>query len=156
MVLGVIGVLRGDFIGGMWQFLIGLFLRAAASSGYQQTMAQRLLAGVSVAQMMTPDPSRCRPTYRSTGLLRITFTAITTENFPSRATVNCWAGLAPGGSPGSIEADGHTSVGDIAQGCTPEDIIAPETGALEAIAQMAASPSPCENGLIFWCCRIPP
>ncbi len=49
IVLGVFAVLRGDFVGGMWQFLIGMFLRATASAGYQQTMAQRLLANVSVA-----------------------------------------------------------------------------------------------------------
>ena len=54
MVLSVTGVLRGDFVDGMWQFLIGLFLRAAASSGHQQTMAQRLLAGVSVARQFQP------------------------------------------------------------------------------------------------------
>ena len=39
IVLGVIGVLRGDFIGGMWRFLIGMFLRGAAEASYQQTMA---------------------------------------------------------------------------------------------------------------------
>ena len=43
IVLGVFEVLRDDFVWGMWQFLIGLFLRGAASSGYRQTMAQRLL-----------------------------------------------------------------------------------------------------------------
>ena len=61
IVLGVIGVLRGDFIGGMWRILIGLFLRGATGASYQQTMAQRLLAGVSVAQVMTPSPIAVPP-----------------------------------------------------------------------------------------------
>jgi Zn-dependent protease len=56
IVLGLIGVLQGDFIGGMWRFLIGMFLRGAAASSYGETLARRLLGGVTVARVMNPDP----------------------------------------------------------------------------------------------------
>jgi Zn-dependent protease len=56
IVLGVLEIMRGDFVGGIWRCLIGLFLRAAASASYQQTIAQRLLGDVSVAQVMTSNP----------------------------------------------------------------------------------------------------
>ena len=35
IVLGAVTVARGDFIGGMWWFLIGLFLRNAAAMSYR-------------------------------------------------------------------------------------------------------------------------
>ena len=43
IVLGLIEVLRGDFVGGIWLSLMGLFLRGAASATYEQTLARQIL-----------------------------------------------------------------------------------------------------------------
>jgi len=56
IVFGLIGVLQGDFIGGMWRFLIGMFLRGAASASYSETLARRLLTDIPVARLMNRDP----------------------------------------------------------------------------------------------------
>ncbi|MEX0760753.1 MAG: CBS domain-containing protein, partial [Tistlia sp.] len=56
IALGLASVLTGNFIGGLWWFLIGLFLRQAASSARLQLESTRLLAGVRVRRFMTPDP----------------------------------------------------------------------------------------------------
>ena len=56
IVLGLIGVLQGDFIGGMWRFLIGMFLRGAAAASYGETQARRLLGSVTVARVMNTNP----------------------------------------------------------------------------------------------------
>jgi Zn-dependent protease len=56
IVLGLIGVLQGDFVGGMWRFLIGMFLRGAASSSYSETLARKLLAELPIARVMNPHP----------------------------------------------------------------------------------------------------
>lgn len=56
MVLGGFHVITGNFIGGMWWFLIGLFVRGAAGSSYQQSVAKDLLAGVKIAHVMTRNP----------------------------------------------------------------------------------------------------
>ncbi|MBL26192.1 MAG: site-2 protease family protein [Rhodospirillaceae bacterium] len=56
ILLGVISVLEGNFVGGMWWFLIGLFIRGAASSSYQQTVVRRTLQGVTIAQVMNDRP----------------------------------------------------------------------------------------------------
>ena len=56
IVLGVVDILSGNFVSGMWRFLIGMFLRGAAEASYRQTVAERSFGGVSVAQVMTPDP----------------------------------------------------------------------------------------------------
>jgi Zn-dependent protease/CBS domain-containing protein len=54
--LGVISILFGSFIGGMWWFLIGLFLRNAAKSSYAQMEIRDALRGESVGRFMSRDP----------------------------------------------------------------------------------------------------
>jgi Zn-dependent protease/CBS domain-containing protein len=55
MALGVLSVVTGNFIGGMWWFLIGLFVRGAAASSYQQMLSRSLFAGEPVRRFMTHD-----------------------------------------------------------------------------------------------------
>jgi CBS domain-containing protein len=56
IVLGLIGVMQGDFVGGIWRFLIGMFLRGAASASLSDTMARKLLTAIPVARVMNPEP----------------------------------------------------------------------------------------------------
>lgn len=61
IALGVLNVLTGNFVGGMWWFLIGLFLRAAAAGSYYQLITRRALEGERVRRFMTPDPITVAP-----------------------------------------------------------------------------------------------
>jgi Zn-dependent protease/CBS domain-containing protein len=56
IVLGVYRVLIGDFVGGMWWFLIGLFVRFAAQMSYQQVLVRETLRGIPVRRIMTATP----------------------------------------------------------------------------------------------------
>ncbi|WP_043739369.1 site-2 protease family protein [Thioalkalivibrio nitratireducens] len=56
VALGIASFVAGNFIGGMWWFLIGLFVHAAAGAGYRQLLMQQALAGRSVRRFMTTDP----------------------------------------------------------------------------------------------------
>lgn len=51
----------GDFVGGMWWFLIGLFVRAAAQASYQQVLIREGLRGVPVRRLMTANPTTVPP-----------------------------------------------------------------------------------------------
>ena len=59
-VLAFLGVaeflLTRDFVGGLWLVLLGWFLTSAASAEQSAATARALLAGVRVADVMTPDP----------------------------------------------------------------------------------------------------
>jgi Zn-dependent protease len=126
IVLGVLEVLRGDFVGGMWQFLIGMFLRTAASAGYQQTMAQRLLADVSVAQVMTPQPIAVPPDLPVARFIEDYLYRYHHREFP----VACDGVLLGRIGTRQVAALGrdlwpYTAVSAAALGCTAEDTIAP-------------------------------
>jgi Zn-dependent protease len=61
MILGAVIFFQGDFIAGMWWFLIGLFLRSAAVTAYRQVLVRELLQGEPISRMMTTDPVTVTP-----------------------------------------------------------------------------------------------
>jgi len=140
IVLGVFAILRGDFVGGMWQFLIGMFVRMAASAGYQQTMAQRLLAGVSVAQVMTPNPISVPPDLPITRFIEEYVYRYHHREFPV-ARNGLLLGRIGTREIGTVDRSlwSQTAVGAVTVACTAADIIAAEAGMLEAINQMSSS-----------------
>lgn len=56
VALGIANILAGNIIGGMWWFLIGLFVNAAAGLSYQQLLTRLALQGRKVRRFMTADP----------------------------------------------------------------------------------------------------
>lgn len=55
MLLGIFNVLTGNIVGGLWSFLIGMFVRAAAAGHYQQLVAREILGGIPITSVMTRD-----------------------------------------------------------------------------------------------------
>lgn len=59
--LGVLQMIQGAFIGGLWLVFIGWFLRNAAVASYSQHLVQQRLEHVSAGEAMTPDPETVPP-----------------------------------------------------------------------------------------------
>jgi Zn-dependent protease len=55
MGLGVLRGLTGEFLGGLWFVLIGLFLRQAAEGSYQHLVLRRTLGPLAARDVMTRD-----------------------------------------------------------------------------------------------------
>jgi len=53
--LGVLRVFAGEFLGGLWLVLIGLFLRQAAEGSYQQLVMRNVLGPLAVRDVMSRD-----------------------------------------------------------------------------------------------------
>ena len=56
MMLGVVSIATGNFIGGLWWILIGLFVQSAATAHYVQLQVREVLEGEKVSRFMTSDP----------------------------------------------------------------------------------------------------
>jgi len=54
IALGVFQFIAGNFIGGMWWFLLGMFLRSAAAMSYQQVLIRRVLEGEPIRRFVQP------------------------------------------------------------------------------------------------------
>lgn len=61
MGLGVFSILGGNFVGGIWYFLIGMFLREAAQMSYNQVLIRKTLEGERVKRFMNPNPISVSP-----------------------------------------------------------------------------------------------
>lgn len=56
MMLGVVSMATGNFVGGLWWILIGLFVQTAARAHYVQLQVRLTLEGEKVSRFMTADP----------------------------------------------------------------------------------------------------
>lgn len=56
VVLGVLRVVGGDMLGGLWSVLIGMFLQGAAESSRKSALVRDALGGVPIERFMTRDP----------------------------------------------------------------------------------------------------
>lgn len=56
IIMGIFYIVRGNFVGGLWWFLIGLFVRAAAQSSYRQVLARNLFHTKKVKDLMITNP----------------------------------------------------------------------------------------------------
>ena len=61
MAFGILSAATGNFVGGVWWFLIGLFLRGSAAASYHQVAVRCALEGKPVSRFMTPDPVTVSP-----------------------------------------------------------------------------------------------
>jgi Zn-dependent protease/CBS domain-containing protein len=135
--LGILSMLRGNLIGGIWWFLIGLFLRGAAQMSYQQLMVRRALEGEHISRFMTRNPVTVPPTITVAELV---------ENYLLHHHYKMFPVVDDGRIIGCVttrdvkaipkEKWGAKSVGEIAEGCPPEIFITPETDAVKALAIM--------------------
>jgi len=55
IVFGIFSLFRGNFIGGIWWVLIGLFLRSASQGSYRKLLATETLRGEPVKRFMSTE-----------------------------------------------------------------------------------------------------
>jgi len=61
IALGVVSLIGGAAIGGIWYILLGLFLRAAAQQSYRHTVLKEALQGVSIRRFVNDRPVTVAP-----------------------------------------------------------------------------------------------
>lgn len=140
IVLGVVSVVNGNLIGGLWWFLIGLFLRGAASASYGSTLAREALRGVPVRRVMKEDPVVVSPSMPVVALVEDFFYRHYYKMFP----VVDGARLVGLITTGEVKAlpreqwEGRT-VADIMRPVGPETAVAPAEDAIAVLSKMNRS-----------------
>jgi Zn-dependent protease/predicted transcriptional regulator len=137
MALGVLSVVSGNFIGGMWWFLIGMFVRGAAASSYQQMLSRSVFEGEPVRRFMTHETVAVAPD-------------LTLDRFVADYVYHYHYDLFPVVTDGRLlgclsvrqlkaeprEKWPYLSVGDLMLPCTEENTVDPGMDAIEAMALM--------------------
>src|SRR5947208_487441 len=135
--VGVVGVIMGDFLGGMWSFLIGSFLRNAASMSYQQVVLREALRGSTVRRFMKSEVVTVPREISVEDLV---------ENYFYKHHYRMFPVVSDGRLTGCVsiaevsqlprEEWGQQSAGAIATRCTTDNTITADTDAVDALARM--------------------
>jgi len=138
IVLGVIQVFRGNFIGGMWWFLIGMFLQGAAKASYQQLLTRRALEGEPVRRFMKTDAVTVPPSISLEQLVEDYIYKYHFKMFPVVEDHDRLLGCVTTKQIKEIPRAewGRRTVGDVASQCTPENTIEPQADAMKALSIM--------------------
>ena len=137
MLLGVLFFVRGDLVGGIWWFLIGMFVRSASAGSYQQLLTKQVLAGHPVRQFMQENPIAVPYQISIEQLVEDYVYKHHFKMFPvleGERLVGCITTGQIKELPRS-EWNQHT-VKELSSGCTPDNTISPDTDATDALAQM--------------------
>lgn len=134
MALGIYSFITGNFIAGIWWFLIGVFVRAAAVGGLQQQVVREALADEPVRRFMRRDPIAVSPDLPLERLIDEYFYRYYYKSFPvaeNGRLVGCV----------SVEAvrnagDGARQVRAVMDRCGPDNTIAEDEDASKALGKM--------------------
>ncbi len=137
MMLGALNIVTGNFIGGMWWFVIGLFVRGAAEASYQQLLAKRQFEGEPVRRFMTHDTVAVSPDLSLRSFVEDYVYEYHYDLFPvvaGQGLVGC-VGARQVKTVPREDWERH-SVGEIMSPCTEENTVDPGMDAIEAMALM--------------------
>ena len=140
LVMGLYFVFKGDYLGGMWTCLIGMFLRNAAGRSYQQLIARQALHGEPIGRFMESAPIVVPPSTPVEGFL---------EDYVYRYHFKMFPVVENGKLMGCISTRklmdisrnewSRLAVGDVLTPCSDENTISPSEDSLKALSKMNRS-----------------
>jgi CBS domain-containing protein len=139
---GVLQFLLGNVIGGIWMAVIGLFVRGASQSAYQQLLVRRSLEGEKVRRFMKTDPVTVSPSITVEDLV---------EDFIYKHHYKMYPVVEDGRLVGCVtigqvktipreDRKNHT-VRELAGSCTEKNSIGPDEDAMKALTTMSKTAS---------------
>jgi len=136
--LGIFNVFAGNFIGGMWWFLIGMFLYSAAKMSYQQLLTRRALEGESVRRFMKSDPITVPPDMTIKQLVEDYVYVFHHKLYPVVDGSGRLDGCITTQQIKEVPREEweQKRVGDLKNPCSVENTLSPDTDAVEALSLM--------------------
>lgn len=146
IVLGAVNFISGNFIGGVWYFLIGLFLRSAAQAAYRRVVIRKTLEGETVERFMNREPVAVPAAATVEELVNDYIYRHHFKMYPVLDGERL-LGCVTTRQVKEIPRDQwpNRRVGDLVSSCSTENSIAPGTDAVAALAMMNRT----ENGRLL-------
>jgi Zn-dependent protease len=138
ILAGVLKVVRGDFIGGFWWIMIGMFMKRAADMSYQQLIMTRALQGEPVGRFMRLNPVTVPPHITIRELIEDYVYRYHYKMFPvveGERLAGCISTRQVKELP--REAWESTPVSAVMEQCSAENCIQQEADATKALARMS-------------------
>ncbi|MCM2314085.1 MAG: site-2 protease family protein [Thermoanaerobaculia bacterium] len=138
--LGVFALVTGNFISGLWWFLIGMFIRSVAQSTWQQQLLKQFLEGVPISRFMTTEPVTVQRSIAVSELIEEYVYRYHHKMFPvldGERLVGCVTTRAIRDLP--REEWNRQTTGSIAEPCSDENTVEPDADAMKVLGRMSAS-----------------
>lgn len=143
MAYAIFTFFMGNIIGGIWYFVIAMFLRQAAMASYTQVVMRRALKGEPISRFMNPDPITVP---RGTSIREFVENYFYRYHFKFFPVVNERSELTGCVTARKVkevppdEWASHT-VAEVAEPCSAENTISPDADALDALSKMQTTNS---------------
>jgi Zn-dependent protease len=137
IILGVISIFMGNFVGGLWWLMIGYFIRTAALRAYQQVLVKNMFHGEKVRDIMVKDPVVVPRSITLNEFIHDYVYKYQHQLYPVISfgrLSGCVTVAAAAAVP--REEWSQQTVGSVAMGCDQETTIGPDDTADQALAVM--------------------
>jgi len=151
MALGLVNLVSGNAIGGIWYFVLGLFVRAAAAGQVQHQTTHAVLSGAAVERFMRRRPVSVAPDLALDRLISDYFYRFYFKSFPVTAEDGRLVGVvsvadvkqalesaSDEGEPGGSTPDGPDgrTVRDVMEDPGEDGVVGPDGDAADALDRM--------------------
>lgn len=139
IVLAVLQLFQGNLVGAVWWFLIGMFLRGASRSSYQQTVVRTVLQGEPVRRFMKIDPVTVPPDISIEDLVNEYVYRYHYKMFPVVTGSDQVAGCVTTQQIKTIPREDwrRRSALDVMQPSSPENTVSPDSDTMKALSIMS-------------------
>lgn len=139
ILTGFLQMFTGNFTGGLWSVLIGVFVQQAAESGYRQVVIKRALNGLKVKDIMSKDVVTVPEEKRISEAVDDYFIKYHHATFPVTSNSHV-SGLLTLNQVRNIDKNEweSKSVGEIMAPLGPKDTLSPDDDAVDALQKMAS------------------
>jgi Zn-dependent protease/predicted transcriptional regulator len=138
IIMGIFVFIGGNFIGGMWWFLIGWFLRNASESSYRQVLIRQALAGEPVSRFMMTNPITVPANTSIEDLVNAYIYRYHYKLFPVVDSAGKLIGCVTTRQVKSVPHGewAKKTVAEIADQCSKDNTVKPQTDATQALMLM--------------------
>lgn len=140
IVIGAVSFFAGNFVGGVWWFLIGMFLHRASRMSYQQLLVRKAIEGENIERFMKTDPVTVSPSMTLEDLVEDYIYKHHYKMFPV-VDHEKLVGCVRVDQVKEIPKDQRKAqtVSDIADKCSEDNTVSPKTDAVKVLSKMRQS-----------------
>ncbi len=137
IIIGIMTFIMGGFIGGMWYFLIGMFIRWASQMSYKQLLIKKALKGEPIKHFMKTDPVTIPASATVKQLVNDYFYKFHYKMFPV-ADNGDLKGYVDTKQVKELPREqwSEHNVSDVIRPCSETNTVSPETDAMKVLSQM--------------------
>jgi Zn-dependent protease/CBS domain-containing protein len=137
LALGLLSLISGSFIAGIWYSLIGIFIRGAAQTSYRRVLIRDALSGETITHFMQPNPVTVPPSTSIRDLVDNYFYKYHYKMFPVSRN-GTLEGCITSNEVKNIPREQWNTlhVQDVLVPCSTETAISPDTDAMKALSLM--------------------